>query len=118
MTGVKYSGGAVLIQQLALMDAVGRPFDRDRSRMGLRPDRHDQQHIRTATGRNRARNKRRGRTIATAQRMGDPWHIYPELAAAACGRRRPISRSSRSKRSCRCWDDRIACCSRPRCRRW
>jgi CubicO group peptidase (beta-lactamase class C family) len=81
MTGYKYSGGAVIIEQLLLTDVIGKPFAeimRDwvlhpigmvnsTYEQPLPPDRHKQA--------SRAHNGA-GRT------MGEKWHVYPEQAAA------------------------------------
>lgn len=79
--GYKYSGGAVTIMQLALADAVGRPYPEilrewvlapiHMTRSGydqpLPPDR-DRNAARAHDGQGRARDAK--------------WHVYPELAAA------------------------------------
>jgi CubicO group peptidase (beta-lactamase class C family) len=81
MTGSKYSGGAVMIQQLALTDVIGKPFaaimkDSVLAPIGmtnstyeqpLPPDRQSQAaHAHNSSG-----------------KPGDaPWHVYPEQAAA------------------------------------
>ena len=80
-TGFEYSGGGVMIQQLALTDAVGRPFAQITREWVLEPlamtnSTFEQplpaaRHAQAA----RAHNNR-------AARMGDPWHVYPEQAAA------------------------------------
>ncbi len=81
MTGFKYSGGAVMIEQLALTDAVGRPFA-DLARdwilkpIGMTQSTYDQplpvsRHAQAARAHDRA-----------GKRMDDPWHVYPEQAAA------------------------------------
>jgi CubicO group peptidase (beta-lactamase class C family) len=81
LTGFKYSGGAVLITQLALTDVTGRPYPeilRDAvlgpigmTRSGyeqpLTPER-DRNAARAHDGSGRARDTK--------------WHVYPELAAA------------------------------------
>ena len=80
-TGYKYSGGAVTIQELALTEAVKRPLvelarDWVLNPIGMTNSTFEQplpasreKHAARAHGRNGAR-------------MGDPWHVYPEHAAA------------------------------------
>ena len=80
-TGYKYSGGAVTIQELALTEAMGKPLvelarDWVLNPIGMTNSTFEQplpasreKHAARAHGRNGAR-------------MGDPWHVYPEHAAA------------------------------------
>ena len=80
LTGFEYSGGAVIVQQLALMDAVGKPFAQIARELVLGPlemaDSTYEQPLPTARQAQAAR-AHRGR-----ERSGDPWHVYPEQAAA------------------------------------
>jgi CubicO group peptidase (beta-lactamase class C family) len=80
-TGFEYSGGAVMIQQLALMDAVGRPFEQIAREWVLEPigmtNSTFEQPLPPARQRQAARaHDPQGR------RAADPWHVYPEQAAA------------------------------------
>jgi CubicO group peptidase (beta-lactamase class C family) len=81
LKGFKYSGGAVLIEQLALSDAVGKPFDEIAREWVLNPigmtNSTYEQPLPAAREKQAARAHNR-----TGARMGDPWHIYPERAAA------------------------------------
>jgi CubicO group peptidase (beta-lactamase class C family) len=80
-TGFEYSGGGVTIQQLALSDAVGKPFAQIAREwvldpIGMKNSTYEQplpaaRHAQAARAHNR-----------TGARMGDPWHVYPEQAAA------------------------------------
>ena len=81
-TATEYSGGAVMIQQLALTDAVGQPFERIAREwlfepLGMTNSTYEQPLP-------RAREKQAARAH---NRAGDrsgriPWHVYPEQAAA------------------------------------
>ena len=81
LTAFKYSGGAVMIEQLALTDAVGRPFpdiarDWVLTPIGMTNSTFEQplpasRHAQAARAHDR-----------DGKRMGDPWHVYPEHAAA------------------------------------
>jgi CubicO group peptidase (beta-lactamase class C family) len=81
LTGFEYSGGGVMIQQLALSDAVARPFERVAREWVLDPlgmaDSTFEQPLPAARVAQAARAHSR-----TGARMGDPWHVYPEQAAA------------------------------------
>ena len=81
LTGYKYSGGGVMIQELALSDAVGRPFVTIAHEWVLQPigmtNSTYEQPLPAARERQAARAHNR-----TGARMGDPWHVYPEHAAA------------------------------------
>lgn len=81
LTAIKYSGGAVTIQQLALMDALGKPFPQIMREVVLDPigmanstfeqplpASRENQAARAHDGSGRARNPK--------------WHVYPEMAAA------------------------------------
>jgi CubicO group peptidase (beta-lactamase class C family) len=81
MTAMKYSGGAVMIEQLALTDAVGRPFEQLAREWVLNPigmtNSTYEQPLPAARQAQAARAHDR-----SGKRMGDPWHVYPEQAAA------------------------------------
>jgi CubicO group peptidase (beta-lactamase class C family) len=81
LTGFKYSGGAVMIQQLALTDAVGKPFAEIAREWVLNPigmtNSTYEQPLSPAREKQAARAHNR-----SGVRMGDPWHVYPEQAAA------------------------------------
>ncbi len=81
LTGFKYSGGGVMIQQLALSDAVGRPFVQIARDSVLKPigmtNSTYEQPLPPSREKQAARAHNR-----TGVRMGDAWHVYPEHAAA------------------------------------
>jgi CubicO group peptidase (beta-lactamase class C family) len=81
LAAFEYSGGAVTLQQLVLADAVGKPFAQVArewvlERIGMSNSTYEQPlparfHAQAA----RAHS-------GSGARMGDPWHVYPEQAAA------------------------------------
>jgi CubicO group peptidase (beta-lactamase class C family) len=81
LTAYKYSGGGVLIEQLALTDVVGKPFEQIAREWVLNPigmtHSSYEQPLPAARERQAARAHNR-----VGARMDDPWHIYPEQAAA------------------------------------
>jgi len=81
LTGFKYSGGAVLIQQLALMDAAGKPFAEIAREWVLDPIGMTNSTFEQPLAPNREKQAARAHD-RTGARMGDPWHVYPEQAAA------------------------------------
>ena len=81
LTGYEYSGGAVMIQQLALMDAVGKPFDELAREWVLDPIGMSSSTFEQPLSEERALRAARAHG-PTGARMGDAWHVYPEQAAA------------------------------------
>ena len=81
LTGYKYSGGAVMIQELALSDALGKPFVQIAAESVLKPlgmtNSTYEQPLPAAREKQAARAHN-----GMGARMGDPWHVYPEHAAA------------------------------------
>lgn len=81
LTAVKYSGGGVTLMELALSDAVGRPFEDIARDWVLEPVgmRHStfQQPLPAERDRNAARAH-----DGDGRAMGPKWHVYPERAAA------------------------------------
>jgi CubicO group peptidase (beta-lactamase class C family) len=79
--GYKYSGGAVMIEQLALTDAAGKPLTEIARDWVLNPigmtNSTYEQPLPAARERQAARAHDR-----SGARMGDPFHVYPEQAAA------------------------------------
>jgi CubicO group peptidase (beta-lactamase class C family) len=80
-TGFEYSGGAVMIEQLALMDAGGQPFDRLAREWVLDPIGMTNSTFEQPLPQARAARAARAHNGKGAS-MGDPWHVYPEQAAA------------------------------------
>jgi CubicO group peptidase (beta-lactamase class C family) len=81
MTGYEYSGGAVLIQQLALTDVVGKPFHEVAREWVLDPIGMTNSTYEQPLSPTREKQAARAHS-RTGARMGDPWHVYPEQAAA------------------------------------
>jgi len=80
-TGFEYSGGGVIVQQLALMDAVGGSFAELARKwvfdpLGMANSTYEQPLPVARQAQAARAHDNRG------ARMGDPWHIYPEQAAA------------------------------------
>jgi CubicO group peptidase (beta-lactamase class C family) len=81
LTGFQYSGGGVMIQQLALTDAVGKPFtdimqDWILSPLGMTSSSFGQPLPAELQARSARAHDASGRPV------GPRWHVYPELAAA------------------------------------
>jgi CubicO group peptidase (beta-lactamase class C family) len=79
--GAKYSGGAVTLAQLAVMDLLGRPFaeigrDLVLAAIGMSNSSYEQPLGDALAPRAARAHNGAGR------RMGAPWHVYPEQAAA------------------------------------
>jgi CubicO group peptidase (beta-lactamase class C family) len=70
-----------MIQQLAVMDAVGKPFEEVAREWVLDPIGMTSSTFEQPLAPHRERQAARGHNF-TGARMGDPWHIYPEQAAA------------------------------------
>lgn len=81
LTGFKYSGGAVIIQQLALMEVVGKPFGEVAREWVLDPIGMTNSTFEQPLAPRREKQAARAHNRIGA-RMGAPWHIYPEQAAA------------------------------------
>ena len=81
LTGFKYSGDAVMIEQLALTDAVGKPFEQIAREWILNPLQMANSTYQQPLPASREKQAARAHDRNGA-RMGDPWHVYPELAAA------------------------------------
>jgi CubicO group peptidase (beta-lactamase class C family) len=81
LSGFEYSGGGVMIQQLALTDAVGRPFVEIARDWILDPigmtNSTFEQPLPAAFAARAARAH-----DSTGAQMGDPWRVHPEHAAA------------------------------------
>lgn len=81
MTGYKYSGGGVTIQQLALTEAVGKPFPQIMREYVLDPIGMTNSTFEQPLP--PARDKQAARAHNGAGRAMDAkWHVYPEMAAA------------------------------------
>src|SRR5262245_11966670 len=81
MVAVKYSGGAVMIEELALTDNLGKPFVQLAREwvldpIGMTSSTYEQP---LPASREKQAARAHGRS---GERMGDPWHVYPEHAAA------------------------------------
>ena len=81
MTGYKYSGGAVMIEELALTDAVGKPFGQIAREWVLNPIEMTNSTYEQPLPASREKQAARAHD-RNGSRMGDPWHVYPEHAAA------------------------------------
>ena len=81
LAGYKYSGGGVIIQQLALNDAVGKPFDQIARDWVLIPIGMTNSTYEQPLPASREAQASRAHNRSGA-RMGDRWHVYPEQAAA------------------------------------
>jgi CubicO group peptidase (beta-lactamase class C family) len=81
LTGMKYSGGSVVLQQLALMDAVGKPFAQIAREWVLDPLEMTNSTFEQPLPAARQAQAARAHNPNGA-RTNDPWHVYPEQAAA------------------------------------
>jgi CubicO group peptidase (beta-lactamase class C family) len=83
MTAEEYSGGGVMVQQLALMDAAGKPFEQIAREWIFDPlemaDSTFEQPLPVARQQQAARAH--GPT-GTKPQTNEPWRVYPEQAAA------------------------------------
>ena len=81
MTGYKYSGGAVMIEQLALTDAVGKPFAEIMREWVLGPIGMTNSTYEQPLPPERQKQAARAHN-GGGRPMDAKWHVYPEQAAA------------------------------------
>jgi CubicO group peptidase (beta-lactamase class C family) len=80
-TGMKYSGGGTTIMQLALVDAVGKPFPQILAEWVLEPIGMSGSAYEQPLGPERDRKAARAHD-GEGKAMDARWHVYPELEAA------------------------------------
>jgi CubicO group peptidase (beta-lactamase class C family) len=77
----KYSGGGVTLMQLALSEALGRPFPQILEESVLRPLGMSRSAYEQPLSKERDANAARAHS-SQGRAMDAKWHVYPELAAA------------------------------------
>jgi CubicO group peptidase (beta-lactamase class C family) len=80
-TAAKYSGGGVTLMQLALMDALGKPFPEIMQSLVLGPIGMTHSAFEQPLSAERDRHATRAHS-GSGRAMDTKWHVYPELAAA------------------------------------
>jgi CubicO group peptidase (beta-lactamase class C family) len=80
-TAAKYSGGGVTLMQLALMDALGKPFPEIMQSLVLGPIGMTHSAFEQPLSPERDRHATRAHS-GSGRAMDTKWHVYPELAAA------------------------------------
>jgi len=80
-TAAKYSGGGVTLMQLALMDALGKPFPEILQSLVLGPIGMTRSAFEQPLSPERDRHATRAHN-GGGRAMDTKWHVYPELAAA------------------------------------
>ena len=80
-TAAKYSGGGVTLMQLALMDALGKPFPEIMQSLVLGPIGMTHSAYEQPLSPERDRHATRAHN-GGGRAMDTKWHVYPELAAA------------------------------------
>jgi CubicO group peptidase (beta-lactamase class C family) len=80
-TAAKYSGGGVTLMQLALMDALGKPFPEIMQSLVLGPIGMTNSAFEQPLSPERDRHATRAHN-GGGRAMDTKWHVYPELAAA------------------------------------
>jgi CubicO group peptidase (beta-lactamase class C family) len=81
-SGFKYSGGAVTIMQLAMMDVYGRPYPELLQELVLRPVGMTRSGYDQPLSPDRDRNAARAHNASGRAMPEGKWHEYPELSAA------------------------------------
>jgi CubicO group peptidase (beta-lactamase class C family) len=81
LTAFKYSGGGVTMMQLALVDALGKPFPELMQEYVLGPIGMTRSAYEQPLSPERDRNAARAHD-ASGRAMDAKWHVYPELEAA------------------------------------
>jgi CubicO group peptidase (beta-lactamase class C family) len=81
LTGMKYSGGGVTIMELALVEAVGKPFPRILEEWVLGPIGMKDSAYEQPLGPKRDQKAARAHD-GEGKAMDAKWHVYPELEAA------------------------------------
>jgi CubicO group peptidase (beta-lactamase class C family) len=81
LTGMKYSGGGVTLMELALVDAVGKPFPQILEEWVLGPIGMTESAYEQPLGPVRDRKAARAHG-GDGKAMDAKWHVYPELEAA------------------------------------
>ena len=80
-SAAKYSGGGVTLMQLALMDALGKPFPEIMQSLVLGPIGMTHSAFEQPLSPERDRHATRAHS-GGGRAMDTKWHVYPELAAA------------------------------------
>ena len=81
LTGMKYSGGGVTLMELALVDAVGKPFSQILEEWVLGPIGMTESAYEQPLGPKRDAKAARAHD-GDGKAMDAKWHVYPELEAA------------------------------------
>lgn len=81
LTAFEYSGGGVTIQQLALTDAVGKPFEQIAQEWIFKPLGMTNSTFQQPLPREREPQAARAHGPNGEWRSGEPWRVYPEQAA-------------------------------------
>ena len=115
--GYKYSGGGILIAQVALTDAVGKEFTQLMREWVLDPIGMTNSTYEQPLPASRARHAARAHS-SEGKAMDAKWHVYPELAAAGLWTTPSDLAKAAIELQLSLLENPIACCRKRRRKRW